>query len=191
MSSEMNFPDTWPLFQTPRLAIRAFREDDQEAVFAIFSDPEVMRYWSQPPMTERAEAAEMIARALAYFLTRDSFRWAIARREDDRTVGTFSLFRLDRQNWRAEIGYALGRDHWGQGYMQEALCAVIGYAFRELNLLRLEADLDPRNAASARALERQGFRREGLLRERWIVGGVVSDSLLMGLLRREWEGSAQ
>ena len=66
--------------------------------------------------------------------------------------------------------------------------AVIGYAFdaRGLDLGRIEADLDPHNQASARLLERLGFAREGLLRERWTVAGVTTDSLIMGLLRREW-----
>ena len=53
-------------------------------------------------------------------------------------------------------------------------------------LNRVEADIDPRNEASARTLERLGFRREGLLRERWIVGDEVSDTALYGLLQRDW-----
>ena len=74
--------------------------------------------------------------------------------------------------------------------MREALTALIGYAFRTLDLHRIEADADPRNAASVRVLEHLGFVREGLLRERWHVGGEVSDSLLLGLLRGDWERRA-
>jgi RimJ/RimL family protein N-acetyltransferase len=78
--------------------------------------------------------------------------------------------------------------------MNEALRAVIdlafdhrpGAPFDDLQLNRIEADVDPRNAASCRALERLGFLREGLLRERWIVGGEVSDSAMYGLLRADW-----
>lgn len=69
----------------------------------------------------------------------------------------------------AEIGYAL-----------------VAFAFGELNLNRLEADIDPRNSASAASLARLGFTREGLLRERWIFDAEVSDTALYGLLRREW-----
>ena len=71
--------------------------------------------------------------------------------------------------------------------MHEALQALLGFAFTDLDLHRLEADIDPRNGASAAALVRLGFREEGLLRERWIVAGEVSDSQLYGLLRREWQ----
>lgn len=93
---------------------------------------------------------------------------------------------MHRQNRRAEIGYALARAHWGHGYMGEALQALPGFAFTDLDLHRLEADIDPRNAASAAALARLGFIQEGLLRERWIVAGEISDSALYGLLRRDW-----
>jgi RimJ/RimL family protein N-acetyltransferase len=70
--------------------------------------------------------------------------------------------------------------------MHEALTAVIDYAFGPLGLRRLEADTDPRNGASLRTLERLGFTREGLLRERWQVGDEIPDSALWGLLAREW-----
>jgi RimJ/RimL family protein N-acetyltransferase len=96
------------------------------------------------------------------------------------------LFHPDLDNRRAELGYALGREHWGKGYMQEALRALLDYSFNELNLHRLEADVDPRNASSIRTLEKLGFRQEGYLRERWLVGGGIQDSLFYGLLRSEW-----
>ena len=70
--------------------------------------------------------------------------------------------------------------------MHEALRALLDFGFGELDLNRIEADIDPRNSASARTLERLGFTKEGYLRERWIVGDEVSDTALYGLLRREW-----
>jgi RimJ/RimL family protein N-acetyltransferase len=72
--------------------------------------------------------------------------------------------------------------------MQEALGALLDFGFGELDLNRIEADIDPRNGASARTLERLGFKKEGYLRERWIVGEEVSDTAIYGLLRREWRG---
>ena len=70
--------------------------------------------------------------------------------------------------------------------MHEALSALVDYAFKTLGLNRLEADIDPRNHASARTLERLGFQKEGHLRERWIVSGEISDTWWYGLLRRDW-----
>jgi len=80
----------------------------------------------------------------------------------------------------------MGRACWGKGYMNEALNALVSHAFEVMRLRRLEADVDPRNAASIRTLERLGFQREGYLRERWHVNGEVQDAIFYGLLRREW-----
>jgi RimJ/RimL family protein N-acetyltransferase len=71
--------------------------------------------------------------------------------------------------------------------MHEALTALLCYAFGELKLRRIEADVDPRNAASLKSLGRLGFRREGLLRERWNVAGEIQDTAYFGLLAREWK----
>lgn len=182
----MNFPGEFPLLTTTRLVLREVADQDVEAVFAMESDPVAMRYWSRPPMQDLSEARAAVERARGFFRSRAALRWSIARPGDDRMLGHVSLFDFSEQNGRAEIGYGLAREHWGQGFMHEALTAVIDYAFGPLGLRRLEADTDPRNQASVRALERLGFAREGLLRERWQVGDEISDSLLLGLLAREW-----
>ena len=182
----MNFPETFPELRTSRLSLRETATHDVEAVFARESDPVAMRYWSRPPMREMAEAHAAVTRARTFFPNRVGLRWSIARLEDDLMLGQVSVFHLDEQSGRAEIGYGLARAHWGQGYMHEALTAVIDYAFGPLGLRRLEADTHPHNAASLRALERVGFVREGLLRERWQVGDEISDTALLGLLARDW-----
>ena len=137
-------------------------------------------------MRDIAEARASVERAKGFFPERVALRWSISRPADDRMIGHLSLFSFSEQSGRAEIGYGLARPHWGQGFMHEALIAVVDYAFGPLDLRRLEADIDPRNHASLRALERLGFAREGLLRERWQVGDEISDSALMGLLAHEW-----
>lgn len=70
--------------------------------------------------------------------------------------------------------------------MHEALTALINFGFEELDLNRIEADIDPRNEASLRSVERLGFIHEGHLRARWIVDAEISDSSIYGLLRRDW-----
>jgi RimJ/RimL family protein N-acetyltransferase len=70
--------------------------------------------------------------------------------------------------------------------MQEALSLLFAFAFDDLSLRRLEAEVDPRNLASDRLLLRLGFTREGVLRERWVTKGEVKDANIYGLLRHEW-----
>lgn len=173
---------------TPRLTLRPPRPGDEDDLLALHGDPAVMRYFSEPPWSDPERPARQIAEDAAAFASRERYRYAIVLNETGRQIGNCGLFALHEQNRRAEIGYALRSDHWGHGYMNEALGALLEYAFVELDLNRLEADIDPRNDASTGCLERLGFVREGLLRERWLVGGEVCDSVLYGLLRREWEG---
>jgi [ribosomal protein S5]-alanine N-acetyltransferase len=176
-----------PTIITPRLIMRWISEDDVDALYEIFSDPKVMRYWSSGPLANR-EAAAALQREIATGNQNDSmWKWGLALGETNKLIGTVTLFHLSLSNGRAEIGYALGSAHWGQGYMNEALTALIFHAFMAVKLRRLEADVDPRNTASIRTLERLGFQREGYLRERWHVEGELQDALFYGLLRREWE----
>ena len=174
-----------PTLTTPRLRIRWLTADDVPALFAIFSDPEVMAYWSSPPLEERSGAEKLLAEIHELAAAGTLFQWGIARREDDGVIGTCTLAAINREHRRAELGYALGRAHWGQGYASEAVRAVVRYAFDGLDLHRLEADVDPHNHASIRCLERLGFRKEGYARERYHLYGTVHDSVLYGLLRHD------
>ena len=173
--------------ETARLTLRPPRRGDEADLYAIHADPEVMRYFSEPPWTDPARAVRQIDEDALRFDNQESYRFAIILNATGRQVGNCTLYALHPKNRRAEIGYALARAHWGHGYMHEALQALLAFGFTDLDLHRVEADIDPRNAASAAALTRLGFTQEGLLRERWIVAGEVSDSALYGLLRRDWE----
>lgn len=178
-----------PTIEASRIRLRYLEEADTDALFDIFSDREAMRYWSAPPFTKRSEATELLAEIHDCFRQKTLFEWGIEQKYDGRIIGTATLSHLDEQNRRAEVGYALNRQFWGRGFVNEALTALFDFAFAELNLHRIEADVDPQNAASIRVLERLGFQKEGHLRERWIVGGEIQDALFYGLLRREWESS--
>ncbi|MBM4219405.1 MAG: GNAT family N-acetyltransferase [Gammaproteobacteria bacterium] len=151
--------DALPTLEAPRVRLRGLTERDVDALFAIFSDEVMMR-----------------------------FQWGVERNEDGEILGTCTLFSIHRDSKRAELGYCLRSPYWRKGYMSEALTALIDYAFATLKLRRLEADVDPGNAGSVRLLERMGFTREGLLRERWDVGGQIGDTAFFGLLAREWRG---
>lgn len=181
-------PAVMPLFgpvtlTTSRLILRPLRDEDVQALFAIWSDADAMRYLPFPTMTCLDQAMDRVARKLRTSANGQEFIWALELRTTGEVLGDCALFHADEQCRRAEIGFSLQRNHWGGGYMTEATSALIEHAFGTLNLRRIEADIDPRNVASARLLERLGFVREGLLRDRWVVGDEVSDSALYGLLK--------
>jgi RimJ/RimL family protein N-acetyltransferase len=127
----------------------------------------------------------MIERDLKAMAAGEYVRFGIERVADGQLLGQCTLFSWSASCRRAEIGYGLAAGAWGQGFMHEALQTLLDFGFGVMNLNRIEADIDPRNGASARSLARLGFRQEGHLRERWIVADEVSDSALYGLLRAD------
>ncbi|WP_044511494.1 GNAT family N-acetyltransferase [Hymenobacter sp. DG25B] len=179
-----------PTITTSRLHLRWLTPADVPALFTIFSDPAVMRYWSRPPMTSEAEAAALQVQIAEYFAARSLFQWGLARRSDDVVIGTGTLYSLSNTNKHAGIGYAVGSAHWRQGYGSEAVAALVEFAFTELALHRLEADVDPRNTASRRCLERIGFQQEGHQRERYYLYEEWQDAILYGLLQSEYQPTA-
>jgi RimJ/RimL family protein N-acetyltransferase len=175
-----------PTLESARLMLRRLRADDAYALFGFFSDPEVARFWSRPAMTHLSQARTLLRHIREGYRSGESLQLGIERKDDGVLLGTCTLFDFHAQSRRAELGYALGSQYWRLGYMHEALQRLVRYAFEDLDLIRLEADIDPRNEGSERTLLRLGFVKEGYMRERWIVGDVVSDSAVYGLLRREW-----
>ena len=160
-----------PTLHAARVTLRPIKAADAPTLFGLFSDGEVTRYWSRPPMTDPGEAQRLVRDIRAGYRSGESMQFGIEQRSDRALVGTCTLFHFHPGSRRAEIGYALGAAYWGHGLMHEALQRLLRYAFDDLGLHRLEADIDPRNTASARSLARLGFIKEGYLRERWIVAG--------------------
>ena len=175
-----------PSLTTTRLHLRLLDVDDAPGFFEVHADPAAMRYWSSPVWTDPARAVEILERDQPERVAGTAYRFGLFDRELGGLVGCCSLHHIDRANARGEVGYILRRTHWGRGLMHEVLVAAGDIAFETLALRRLEADVDPRNAASARTVTRLGFVYEALMRERWRVADEVSDSAIYGLLRDDW-----
>ncbi|HEY9400911.1 MAG TPA: GNAT family N-acetyltransferase, partial [Luteimonas sp.] len=104
----------FPQLQGKRVRLRGPRIEDADALFALFSDTEVMRYWSRPPMTLRSEAEGLIDEILEGFEQRTLLNWVVATRADDAVIGTCTLFHFEPRHRRAEVGYSVRSDHWGR-----------------------------------------------------------------------------
>ena len=176
-----------PTLHTARLLLRPFTPADTDAIFALQSNPQVLRYWDSPPWTERARAERFIAMCQQMEQDGSGARLAIERKADRMFIGWCVLFEWNPDYRSAGIGYCLDAATWGQGFATEAAGALLQWAFDTLDLNRVQAETDTRNTASARVLEKLGFVREGTLREDCVVNGEVSDSWVYGLLRREWK----
>jgi len=181
----------FPVLTGQRLRLRGPVPGDVDDVFALFSDPEVMRYWGSAPMRMRAQAAGKIDEIAEAFARREMLNWLVADRRGDTVIGSCALFRFDARRRRAELGYALRSDRWGRGLAAEAVALALDWGFRTLALHRIEADTDPCNDASRRLLLRLGFHGEGVPRERFFVGDDASDPEMFGLLAPEWQARAR
>jgi ribosomal-protein-alanine N-acetyltransferase len=176
----------FPVLESDCIRLRGVRESDLDGLYTLFSDPRVMRYWSRGPMTERQEAVDYAKTILDGFAKRELLNWIVADAGSDAMIGTATLYEINPQHARAGLGYALMPEHWGRGLAQEAATLAISYGFLELGLHRIEADTEPNNLRSNKVLERLGFQREGLLRERFVHPDGIQDSLIFGLLKPEW-----
>ena len=175
-----------PTLHTDRLRLRPFGDEDANALYALHSDAHVLRYWDGPPWRDRARAERFVTACREMAEAGTGTRLAVDRVSDGAFLGWCSLTRWNPDHRSAALGYCYGERAWGQGYATEAARALLQWAFATLDLNRVQAETDTRNAASARVLEKLGFVREGTLREDCVVDGDVSDSWVYGLIRREW-----
>lgn len=170
----------------PTLRVRIPRDEDAAALFEHASDPEVTRWFSWGPYASPAEASAYLARLPAQRAEGEHLDLVVEHIETG-PIGITGLGELAVRDRRAVIGSWLGRAWWGTGANQEAKALMCHLAFALLGLDRLGAYSNVEHARSQRALERMGFRREGVLRGYHRHGGVSLDVVVFGLLRAEWE----
>jgi len=177
-----------PFFTLPgqRVQLRRLDQRDAAALFALYSDAEVMRYWNHAPWTSIDQARLAIDEACADYFSGASLHCAIAHRDTGEVIGSCALYGFARQSRSASVGYMLAKAHRGHGYLGEAMRLLLDHGFYACGLNRVEAEVNLHNTGSCLALARLGFLREGCMRERWIVDGSKHDTVTYGLLRDDW-----
>ena len=180
-----------PTLHTARLRLRPFNDSDANALFAMHSNVFVRRYWDAPPWSERRRAERFITACRQIAEEGTGVRLAVDRVSDGAFIGWSGLTRWNPDYRSVSMGYCFDDAAWGQGYATEAARALLQWAFDTLDMNRVQAETDTRNAASARVLEKLGFVREGTFREDCVVNGEVSDSWVYGLIRRDWRPSSE
>jgi ribosomal-protein-alanine N-acetyltransferase len=172
--------------ETERLLLRQLTSEDTDFVFRHYSDVAVTRYLlDEPPVTEYAQAQEIV-RFYAEPVGATHNRWVMIRKSDQLPIGTCGYHKWDKRHLRAEIGYDLGSTFWGQGYMTEALRAVLSNGFERMRLHRIDALVYVENDRSIRLLQRLGFKQEGMLRDYFYLDGKFHDHYLFALLQKDW-----
>jgi [ribosomal protein S5]-alanine N-acetyltransferase len=175
-----------PTLKTPRLLLRELTLADAPDMFAYASDPEVARTSTWEAHTSLEDTRAFIRFARNHYAAGEPGPWGLAERASGRVLGTCSLA-LAAHHFRAELGYALARAHWGQGLTTEAAAAVVAYGFRTLGLRRIEARCRADNLASERVMQKLGMTYEGTLRECMFIKGEFVTTKVYSLLRAEWD----
>jgi RimJ/RimL family protein N-acetyltransferase len=164
---------------TKRLLLRPASADDLAALHDIFSNDAAMAFWSTPPHKEMAETEASVASMMSIDPQQGE---DFVVEQNGRVIGKAGLYQFP------EIGFILHPESWGNGYAQEALFAVVERAFSVHRLPSVDADVDPRNEASLRLLQRLGFEVVGHAPRTWNVGGVWCDSVYLRLLSPRTDG---
>ena len=170
-----------PILETERLRLMPLTARDASDIFPLMRDAEVMAFWDMPESDDPDMIANIVAGEVEEMANGKAIYWALRPLFEDRFIGTCDLSEIDRRHKRAEVGFMLGRDAWGQGYALEAMQAIVAYA-ATLGLRRLLARTQLGNRRSDSLLEKLGFEEEGLLRGHVLRDGERRDCRLFGLL---------
>ena len=142
---------------TPRLRLRPFTPADQEAIHAVYADPEVMRYVGHGAHRSMAETVRAL-RVYADILAAHGYSFlAVVERDGDVLVGDAGLNPLGGRGPDVELGYTVARAAWGRGYATEVGRALVQHAFTALDVPRVVAQVEPANVASRHVLEKLGM----------------------------------
>jgi [ribosomal protein S5]-alanine N-acetyltransferase len=179
--------DTFPELETQNLILREIKPYDVEAIFAFFSDPDVLRYHDAEPFANIERAGRLINNWNDRFVTRQGIRWGIAKKNENIIIGTCGYRLWGKPMFCAELGYELSKAHWRKGIMMEALQGIVRFGFEQMELNRIEATVMLENIASMSLLSKLGFIEEGTLREFGYWKFQFHDLKLFSLLKRDFE----
>ena len=182
----INF-EPFPNLETNRLLLRRLENSDVKEVFALRSNPSTMKFIPRPLVRSDEEALEHIAMINTKIDNNEGINWAITLKGNPKLIGIIGHYRIQPQNYRAEIGYMILPEYNGQGIVAEAIKEVVRYGFEEMNLHSIEAIIDPLNLASERVLQKNGFVKEAHILENEFFDGKFIDTVIYSLLKRNFK----
>lgn len=174
----------FPELETERLKLRRLEQSDVNTVFALRSNPEIMKY-IPVPLTQSIEEAEAYICSIDKRMeNKECVNWAITLKDSGVMIGTIGFYRMKLEHYRAEAGYMILPQFNGKGYVTEALNAIIEYGFSTMKLHSLEALIDPANIGSMKVLEKCGFEKEAHFKEHLFFNGQFLDSAIYSKLNK-------
>ncbi len=173
--------------ETERLILRRFTAADAEAAYRNWTnDPEVAKYMRWQAHKDVEETKRVFSGWEQGYANPALYLWAITLKESGEPIGSISLTILNEFDACADVGYCTGREYWGQGYVTEALKAVLRHAFESVEVNRIETYHSTRNPASGRVMQKAGMQYEGLARQKYRSNLGYEDSDQYAILRDDY-----
>ncbi|MFM9986949.1 MAG: GNAT family N-acetyltransferase [Flavobacteriales bacterium] len=179
--------DPFPEIVTERLKLCKLTNEFVEPFFRLRSENDVMRYIERPRAQNLDDVHQFIANTEILHASEEGFTWAICTKAERTFIGIIGFYRLDKDIFRGELGYSMLPEFWGQGIMSEAIQAALDFGFNQIGFNSIEADINPDNAASAKILLRNGFLKEGYIRENVYWNGEFLDTEMYSMLHSDWK----
>ena len=170
--------------ESERLILRQIKNTDVSEVFKLRSNSEVMKYIPRPLVTSNEEALNHIKMIQDKIDTNEGINWAVTLKGNDKLIGIVGHYRIKWEHFRSEIGYMLLPEYSGKGITSEVVAILIDYGFNKMKMHSLEAIIDPKNHASARVLEKNGFVKEAHLKENEFYNGEFIDTIIYSLIKK-------
>ncbi len=180
--------NTFPVLETERLLLREYTPQDAESLFELRTDERVKKNLFDTKEETLEKTKEILQRMEDTFKNGTGINWAIELKENTRLIGYIGFWKIVQDHDQAEIGYMLSPDHWGRGYMQEAISMVMDFGIQDLDLHRVEAYTRDVNEVSIHLLRKFGFVQEGHFRD-YIKGPkAYQDALVFARIIEVGEG---
>jgi ribosomal-protein-alanine N-acetyltransferase len=180
---ELNF-NPFPLLETERLVLRKTTFEDAQSYFELRSNAAAMKHICKPLQTSIEESKAMIYKINEMLSLNDGISWAVCLKTDNIMIGSVSFHRIEKEHYRAEIGYMIHPDYWRQGIVSEALQAIINYGFNTIQFHSIEAHIDPTNIGSEKLLQKFSFVKEAYFKENYFYNGQFLDTAVYSLITR-------
>lgn len=175
------------LLEAERIILRKITIEDCTAMYNHWAClEECSKFFPWSPVKDMDTYKEKVASWVANYENQLYFNWIIELKKNKEVIGIINLHNIDEINQVAETSYILCPRYWGNGIMTEALNRVLQYAFEELEINRVQADVFQGNDASDKVLMKCGMQKEGIARERYYKEGIYIDSVQYAILREEW-----
>ena len=179
--------DRFPILNTDRLQLVRHSLDHANDMYELRTDKDVMKFLDTSPPKSISDIENKIKENISNFDDKVGINWIIQLKESKEAIGYLGIWRIDKQNNRGELGYAIKKKFWQKGIATEAAKTVINYGFDQMELNTIMANTNPQNKPSQSLLSKLGFIQEAHFRQDYYFDGKYLDSAIYGLIKEDWK----